>query len=182
LDSKTLPFKDGTFEAVVSFEMIEHITDYDSFLDEVRRVSTTNAIFVCSTPNRYVVSPASEAPLNPFHLHEFSFTEFYSALSDRFLVRAVYGYDALPRNPIVRGLRAIEGRLLNLAIDHVHEDALLSLNALASRVPVFYALKLIRPADILDFEQLAREEADPPYVLTKDSPIPRYFIALCERK
>ena len=57
-DALTLPFKDGSFDAVVSFETIEHVVAGDKFLDEMSRVLRCGGLFISSTPNiKYTVHP-----------------------------------------------------------------------------------------------------------------------------
>ena len=54
-DARILPFKDGFFDTICAFEVIEHLPDYDdhlTFLREVKRVLSNNGVFLISTPNR----------------------------------------------------------------------------------------------------------------------------------
>jgi O-antigen biosynthesis protein len=78
-DCTQLPFKDSTFDIVVSFETIEHLENTDKFLVETKRVLKNNGIFIVSTPN--IESYDEE---NPFHEHEFSLKEFESTLNNNF--------------------------------------------------------------------------------------------------
>lgn len=77
-----LPHPDGSFDLVVAFEVIEHLTDWRGFLQEVRRLLAPGGQFVVSTPNRlyYTESRGAEGA-NPFHVHEFDFPEFRSELA-----------------------------------------------------------------------------------------------------
>lgn len=45
-----LPFRDGTFDVVVSLETIEHLLDPDAFLEEILRVLAPGGCIVLSTP------------------------------------------------------------------------------------------------------------------------------------
>jgi len=80
-----LPFADGAFDLVVAFEVIEHLEDWREFLREARRVLAPSGQFIVSTPNRlyYTESRGAEGA-NPYHVHEFDFTEFTAELKQFF--------------------------------------------------------------------------------------------------
>jgi SAM-dependent methyltransferase len=48
-----LPFPNETFDAVVSFDVFEHIPDSDAHLDEVRRVLRGGGVYLIQTPNKW---------------------------------------------------------------------------------------------------------------------------------
>lgn len=52
VDSEILPFDDGSFDIVLSFDVFEHIPDSDSHLSEVRRVLRNNGYYLLQTPNK----------------------------------------------------------------------------------------------------------------------------------
>jgi len=84
-DVTNLPFKDNCFDIVISFEVIEHLKNYEKFLQEVRRVLKSDGLFICSTPNiKYTRHP-------PFHLHEFYPEEFFEILEKYFSIVERYG-------------------------------------------------------------------------------------------
>lgn len=76
-----LPFADGVFDLVVGFEVIEHLQDWRTFLNEVLRVLAPTGQFIVSTPNKlYYTESRGEQGANPFHVHEFEFEEFRAEL------------------------------------------------------------------------------------------------------
>jgi ubiquinone/menaquinone biosynthesis C-methylase UbiE len=79
LDATRLPYRDGSFDVMISFETIEHIAEYEKFLGECRRVLRNNSTFICSTPNVRV--PGAEKAINPYHINEFSSEQLYQILS-----------------------------------------------------------------------------------------------------
>jgi ubiquinone/menaquinone biosynthesis C-methylase UbiE len=83
--ASAIPFAAGSFHLVTAFEVIEHLTDWRALLAEARRVLDSNGIFLVSTPNRlyYAESRALEGP-NPYHVHEFEYQEFQTALQEFF--------------------------------------------------------------------------------------------------
>jgi ubiquinone/menaquinone biosynthesis C-methylase UbiE len=80
-----LPFPDGSFDLIVAFEVIEHLTEFHRFLDESARVLAPSGLFIVSTPNKlyYTESRAKSGP-NPFHEHEFEAAEFHAELNRLF--------------------------------------------------------------------------------------------------
>jgi ubiquinone biosynthesis O-methyltransferase len=76
-----LPFADASFDLVVAFEVIEHLEDWRGFLAEARRVLTPSGQLIVSTPNRlYYTESRGVHGANPFHVHEFDFTEYTNEL------------------------------------------------------------------------------------------------------
>ena len=47
-----LPFNDGQFDLVCSYETIEHIYDYSAFFDELVRIMSKDGIMILTCPNR----------------------------------------------------------------------------------------------------------------------------------
>ena len=91
LDAEQLPFRDNSFDVIVSFEVIEHLQRYEDFLSEGRRTLKDGGTFICSTPNKEVISPNSDKPWFPGHVKEFYIDEFYDVLANYFDEIAVYG-------------------------------------------------------------------------------------------
>ena len=78
-----LPFDDATFDAVVSFETIEHILAQNAFLDEIKRVLKPAGLLIMSSPNRAEYSDA-RGYSNEFHVKELYRTELAELLGARF--------------------------------------------------------------------------------------------------
>jgi ubiquinone/menaquinone biosynthesis C-methylase UbiE len=51
-DARMLPFRDGMFDLVTAFEIIEHIDDPKPMLAEIGRVLSPQGLLALSTPNR----------------------------------------------------------------------------------------------------------------------------------
>lgn len=62
-----LPFDDRSFDAVVSFQVIEHIKDDTTFLKEIHRVLKPGGIALISTPNIKMTLSR-----NPWHIREYT--------------------------------------------------------------------------------------------------------------
>ena len=81
-DAQKLPFADGTFDLIVSFETIEHLDRPLQFLDECRRVLSRDGTLVLSTPHK--TNYRKITPHNPFHAHELEEEEFEHECRQRF--------------------------------------------------------------------------------------------------
>ncbi len=80
-----VPFRDGAFDLVTAFEVIEHLENWRALLSEARRLLHPSGVFLVSTPNKeyYTESRGASGP-NPFHTHEFKFDEFRGVLAEFF--------------------------------------------------------------------------------------------------
>lgn len=89
-DCTALPFPDACFDAVVSFETIEHVAAQEAFLDEVRRVLRPGGLVVLSCPNK-VEYTDKRGVTNEFHVRELYRDELAALLAPRFPHTAWYG-------------------------------------------------------------------------------------------
>lgn len=66
--SESLPFPNGSFDVVLSHHVIEHVSDHDRHVSEIRRVLTEQGICYLGTPN--LTSPFMRGHVgNPMVLH-----------------------------------------------------------------------------------------------------------------
>jgi SAM-dependent methyltransferase len=86
-----LPLAEGSVEAVVSFETIEHLPreDQSRMLAEIARVLADDGVLVLSAPNPVEYSE-KRSYRNPFHLHEPSREELDAMLAQWFPARRWY--------------------------------------------------------------------------------------------
>lgn len=82
---EALPFAGGSFDLLLAFEVIEHLTRWREMLAEAARVLRPGGVLLVSTPNKawYTESRAAAGP-NPYHVHEFEYADFAAALKDVF--------------------------------------------------------------------------------------------------
>jgi ubiquinone/menaquinone biosynthesis C-methylase UbiE len=86
-----IPFADNTFDAIAAFEVFEHLTDWEQFLRELRRVLKPEGYVYISTPNKTLYSPNTTKPINPHHVFEMTIPEFEAAVSKYFSLTSMYG-------------------------------------------------------------------------------------------
>ncbi len=84
-----LPFADASFDAVVAFELLEHLprSDHAAALSEWKRVLRPGGVVLVSTPDR---ERMREFPANPFHVGELSAPELEQLLAQHFAHAQVY--------------------------------------------------------------------------------------------
>lgn len=98
VDGIRLPFKDNRFDLIVSFQVIEHIGDYDSYLTEIKRVLAKGGKVMFTTPNARIRLDPGVKPLYPFHVREFSAGELQKLLQRYFpqvAIRGLFGKEPL---------------------------------------------------------------------------------------
>ncbi|NLI82610.1 MAG: methyltransferase domain-containing protein [Deltaproteobacteria bacterium] len=99
--ASNLEFKEGSilqipvqgrdlFDVVVCFEALEHITEHDALLSEVKRLCKEDGLFIASTPNKKIYSDARNYN-NPFHVKELYLEEFRELLKKHFDYACLFG-------------------------------------------------------------------------------------------
>ncbi len=78
-DATQMPFGDGVFGIVVSFETIEHVP-VQPFLAEIDRVLVHGGLLLLSTPQNLL----GHVPFLPNHIREFSLGELTEVMEARF--------------------------------------------------------------------------------------------------
>ena len=86
MSADELDFPEHSFDVVVSFETIEHLTEeaQKKFLYHIKRVLTKDGLLIMSSPNRDVWSKMINKEDNKHHLHELNEEEFKQLLNDYF--------------------------------------------------------------------------------------------------
>lgn len=165
-DGRMIPFRDNSFDAVVSFEVFEHIENVEEYLSEVFRVLDDGGAFIVSTPN---VETYPMAGLNPWHVREYTISEVKELLTNAGLTYKTF-YAQIPNNQAVKKLQ--NSKLLQLIMKMkrkvgIHGDLLPSFfqkkmhNAIAGG-----KFEEFNPNDFT-YEENRYDEAELVYIATK---------------
>jgi len=141
-DACRLPFSDHSFDAIVSFEAIEHVKEPVALFKEAKRTLRPGGKFLVSTPNKYLTSPLSSRPLNPHHQWEWYPKQFVGLAQEHFTIAGMYGQNWFSTKIFFHVFSRDLRTLLKVALD---------------RLGMFYPLRRIyrrlhpyRPAAIMD--------------------------------
>jgi SAM-dependent methyltransferase len=115
-DGQKFPFPDGTFDAVVSFQVIEHVTDDAGFVAEIHRVLRDQGRAYITTPNRETRLKPGQRPWNRFHLREYDQTHLAGTCGQAFGEVEVMGVIANDEVMRLEAKRIHQGPLLRLAL------------------------------------------------------------------
>jgi SAM-dependent methyltransferase len=85
-----LPFDDSTFDYVSSIEVIEHLSEPEQYLSEIRRVLRPGGAAVITTPH----SSQDGALHDPFHIREYTGAELRALLHEYFGRVEVWGMNS----------------------------------------------------------------------------------------
>jgi SAM-dependent methyltransferase len=82
----------GTWDRILSCEVLEHVPDMETFLANVRRHLAPSGVAFVSTPNRLVFSLGHEpSPVNKEHIKELDRAEFDALVRRHFESVEIYG-------------------------------------------------------------------------------------------
>lgn len=93
-DGGELPFEDKRFDSVISYQVIEHIDDDRSYLQQIHRVLRNGGTFYLTTPNRLHRLEPGQEPWNPFHVREYSPGQLQELLESVFPQVTIKGVNA----------------------------------------------------------------------------------------
>lgn len=70
---------DNSFDRIVTFQVIEHIEDHESFVKEIQRVLKPGGFAIITTPNIKM-----SLTRNPWHIREYTHAELFNLLQKNF--------------------------------------------------------------------------------------------------
>ena len=93
-DGMALPFPAAMFDAIVSFQVVEHVPQVSRYLREAGRVLKPGGLLILTTPNRNLRLLPFQRPWNPYHLREYTARGLARALQRHFRQVAILGVSA----------------------------------------------------------------------------------------
>jgi SAM-dependent methyltransferase len=97
-DAQKLASVSGKFDVISAFEVFEHISDHEVMLTRLKELLSNGGYFFCSTPNS-LLQPKLEdgiTPRNPYHLKEFTLSEYHSIMAKFFSCVEISGQSLDP--------------------------------------------------------------------------------------
>lgn len=91
LETGTLPFLDGTFDVVVSFQVLEHIKNVDNYFYEINRVLKEDGELIIITPNRKFRLFSHQYPWNHHHIKEYNYYDLKEVLKEYYCSLKIKG-------------------------------------------------------------------------------------------
>jgi len=73
----------GVFDLIVCYEALEHVSDHERLLSEVKRLLSPDGVFLVSTPHKEIYN-SQPGYTNPYHVRELPFADFRDLLARRF--------------------------------------------------------------------------------------------------
>jgi SAM-dependent methyltransferase len=95
-DGEQLPFEDAAFDAVVSFQVIEHVPGDRLYVSALSRVLKPGGQLILTTPNAANRLKPGGRPWNRFHLREYRAAELEDLLARGFESVEMLGITACP--------------------------------------------------------------------------------------
>jgi 2-polyprenyl-3-methyl-5-hydroxy-6-metoxy-1,4-benzoquinol methylase len=91
MSAEHLGLREHAIQGAFAFEVVEHLTEPDTFFEDIERTISETGFLVLSTPNRL-----ESKDNNPFHISEYSPEELNNSLHKHFSTVMITGTQQLP--------------------------------------------------------------------------------------
>ncbi len=115
-EGSIIPFDSGSFDVLVSFQVIEHIHDDGNYISEIYRVLKDGGKAYFTTPNRDTRLKPNQKPWNRFHIREYSARHLHEVTSKSFEKVNVFGVKAIDEIMVLEANRINPGLILGLML------------------------------------------------------------------
>lgn len=97
-DAQLLGKINGAFEVIVAYEIFEHVPRPEAMLERCLELLKPGGWLFCSTPNDRFRPKLKDGvtPRNPFHVREYTYSEFRDILASYFTEIEMFGQDFRP--------------------------------------------------------------------------------------
>ncbi len=120
MDCTQMSYPQDTFDAICSFETIEHLREPEPFLAEARRILKQGGTLFVSAPNKAVYVPGDIEATRQFHLQDFDLDRFRDMLSTYFEEVEIFGQ--IPAVPAAEGTnRLTHVYMLNQLMERIDD-------------------------------------------------------------
>ncbi len=86
----SIPLEDSCIDFVVSFETVEHHSEHDAMMQEIKRVLRPNGVVIISSPDKLEYSD-KPGYSNPYHVKELYREQFKKLIGSYFNRHVIYG-------------------------------------------------------------------------------------------
>jgi SAM-dependent methyltransferase len=100
MSAEHLGFREHAIQGAFAFEVVEHLSEPETFYDDIERTISESGFLVLSTPNRL-----ESRDKNPFHISEYSLEELDSSLHKHFNSVIITGTGQQPMFEKVMSIR-----------------------------------------------------------------------------
>lgn len=94
-EGEILPFDDSSFDAVIAFQVIEHIKNDKAFVQQVVRILKDGGQFIATTPDKTYRLKPGQKPWYKYHIREYNKDELLDLLKPYFSNISIYAIKSL---------------------------------------------------------------------------------------
>lgn len=88
--NEPIDLPDNYFDAIISFETLEHVENQENMLAEFKRVLKHGGVLIISSPDREIITEKGGTN-NEFHINELSKKELVTILGKNFKLESIFG-------------------------------------------------------------------------------------------